>query len=89
MEDDTYPCNDAEEFKVILKCLDDIELKILHKTLELKEEKERRAYIREQVRENNKFHDGKLYNAYFARVLVSDPIAYIKSEIISRFTKRI
>jgi hypothetical protein len=85
MEDDTYPSNDADEFRYILKCLDDIELTAYHNALELTDVNEQRRYLREQIRLHNKLHDGKLYNAYFARVLVSSPMEYVKREIINRF----
>jgi len=85
---DYYPNNDTEEFCGILKCLDDIELSILHQALLLDEPKQKRC-IFDSIRKNNRSQDGKIINAYYAKVLVSDPIVYIKEEIIVRFHKKI
>jgi hypothetical protein len=76
-----------EEFCGILKCLDDIELAILHQALLLDEPKQKRC-IFDSIRKNNKSQDGKIINAYYARVLVSDPIMHIKEEIVIRFMKK-
>ena len=81
-----YPNKDTEEFCGILKCLDDIELAILHQALLLDEPKQKRC-IFDSIRKNNKSQDGKIINAYYAKVLVSEPIVYIKEEIIVRFHK--
>ena len=81
-----YPNKDTEEFCGILKCLDDIELAILHQALLLDEPKQKRC-IFDYIRKNNKSQDGKIINAYYANVLVSEPIVYIKEEIIVRFHK--
>ena len=83
---DYYPTNDIDEFCGILKCLDDIELAILHQALLLDEPKQKR-YIFDSIRKNDKSQDGKIINAYYAKVLVSEPIVYIKEEIIVRFHK--
>ena len=83
---DYYPTNDIDEFCGILKCLDDIELAILHQALLLDEPKQKR-YIFDSIRKNDKSQDGKMINAYYAKVLVSEPIVYIKEEIIVRFHK--
>ena len=89
---DTYdynnPKNDTEEFCGILTCLDDIELAILHQALLLDEPKQKRC-IFDLIRKNNKSQDGKIINAYYAKVLVSDPIAYLKEEISVRFHKKL
>ena len=83
-----YPTNDIDEFCGILQCLDDIELAILHQALLLDEPKQKR-FIFDSIRKNNRSQDGKIINAYYARVLVSDPIVYIKEEIVVRFHKNI
>ena len=80
------PKNDTEEFCGILKCLDALELAILHQALLLDEPKQKR-FIFDSIRKNNRSQDGKIINAYYAKVLVSDPIVYIKEEIIVRFHK--
>ena len=85
---DYYPTNDIDEFCGILQCLDDIELAILHKALLLDEPKQKR-FIFDSIRKNNRSQDGKIINAYYAKVLVSDPIVYIEEEIIVRFHKKI
>jgi hypothetical protein len=82
------PKNDTEEFGGILKCLDDIELAILHQALLLDEPKQKRC-IFDSIRKNNKSQDGKIINAYYAKVLVSDPIVYVKEECVVRFYKNI
>jgi hypothetical protein len=88
MEDDYLPNNDADEFVGILKCLADIELSILHKAFdELPTEGEQLRYIREQIRVHHQFNDGKIINAYYAKVLVSDPLVYIKEEMVFRFKR--
>ena len=81
MNGDNNPSSDAEEFIGILKCLDGKELAILYKVLEKDEEKEQRICLRQLIRDNNVGHDGKIHNAYFARVLVKEPIDYVKEEI--------
>ena len=81
-----YPRNDSEEFCHILTCLDDIELAILHQALLLDEPKQKRC-IFDSIRKNNRSQDGKIINAYYAKVLVSEPIVYIKEEISIRFQK--
>jgi hypothetical protein len=88
MEDDYLPNNDADEFVGILKSLADIELSILHKAFdELPTEGEQLRYIREQIRDHHQFNDGKIINAYYAKVLVSDPLVYIKEEMVFRFKR--
>jgi len=69
-----------EEFCDIIKFLDDRDLSILYHALML-EEQEQRQYLKKSNNLN-----GGLYNAYSARVLVSEPILYVKNEIITRFT---
>ena len=76
-----------EEFCGILKCADDIELAILYQALLLDEPKQKRC-IFDSIRKNNKSQDGKIINAYYARVLVVDPIIHIKEEIVIRFMKK-
>uniref|UniRef100_A0A6C0HGA4 Uncharacterized protein n=1 Tax=viral metagenome TaxID=1070528 RepID=A0A6C0HGA4_9ZZZZ len=85
---DYYPNNDIDEFCGILKCLDDIELVILHQALLLDEPNQKR-FIFDSIRKNLLPQDGKIINAYYAKVLVSDPIVYIKEENIVRFHKNI
>ena len=87
--ENNYPANDIEEFCYILKCQDSKELAILYKVLEIddKNEKEQKICLRQLIRDNKMPHDGKIYNAYTARVLVKDPIDYIKEEMVCRFIK--
>ena len=87
MDDYNIPASDAEEFIGILKCLDGTELAILYQVLKKDGEKEQRICLRQLIRDNNVGHDGKIHNAYFARVLVKEPIDYIKEEMVCRFIK--
>ena len=82
-----YPANDTEEFCGILKCLDDIELAILYQVLLLDEPKQKRS-LYDLIRKNLQPQDGKILNAYYAKVLVSDPRAYVKEECSVRFHKK-
>ena len=88
MEND-YPSNDIDEFCVILKCLDGKELAILYKVLEIddKNENEQMRCLVQLRRDNKMPLDGKIHNAYYARVLVLEPIKYIKEEMVSRFIR--
>ena len=78
--------NNIEEFCDIIKLLNDKDLSILHQVL-LREstynETEQKIFLREN--RSTKF-DGTLYNAYCARVLVTEPILHVNNEIVSRFT---
>jgi len=85
--ENNYPENDIEEFCYILKCQDAKELAILHQILKKDGEKEQMICLRQLIRDNKMPHDGKIYNAYTARVLVKDPIDYIKEEMVCRFIK--
>ena len=87
MNGDNNPSSDAEEFIYILKCQDTKELAILHQVLKKDGEKEQMICLRQLIRDNKMPHDGKIYNAYTARVLVKDPIDYIKEEMVCRFIK--
>ena len=75
--------NNVTEFCDILRNLNDTELSVLHETLMLEDEKTQRIYMRETQADVN--HNGNLYNAYCARVIVDNPIIYVKNEIIMRF----
>ena len=85
--DDYYPNNDIDEFCCILKCLDGKELAILYQVLKTDEEKEQKICLRQLICDNKMPLDGKIYNAYSARVLVRDPIDYIKEEMVVQFIK--
>ena len=75
--------SNIEEFCEIIKFLNDKDLLVFHQVLLLEDEKKQLLYLRQ----NKTTLDGCLYNAYSARVLVKDPIVYIKNEMISRFNK--
>ena len=68
-----------KEFCDIIQFLDDKDLIILHQAL-LLDQKEQRKYLKKSTNLN-----GSLYNAYTACVLVSEPIIYVKNEIVNRF----
>jgi hypothetical protein len=89
MENDYLPINDTDEFVGILKCQDDIELSILYKVVEVgvKNEIEGQKCLRQLIRDHKRPLDGKIHNAYYARVLVSEPLVYIKEEMVLRFIK--
>ena len=89
MENDYLPVNESEEFVGILKCQDDVELSILYKVVELgiKDEIEGQKCLRQLIRDHKRPLDGKIHNAYYARVLISDPLVYIKEEMVLRFIK--
>jgi hypothetical protein len=72
------------EFCDILTQLTRTDLVLLHQILLIETEQEQKLYIR-QVRNSTTF-DGTLYNAYCARVLVVNPVDYVKDEIMSRMT---
>ena len=88
--EDNRVYTDAEEFVGILKCQNDIELSILYKVVELgvKDEIEGQKCLRQLIRDHKRPLDGKIHNAYYARVLVSEPLVYIKEEMVLRFIKR-
>lgn len=86
MNDDNNPSNDEEEFIYILKCQDAKELAILHQVLEKNGEKEQMICLRQLIRDNKMPHDGKILNAYFARVLVENPIEYVKKDAMRRLS---
>ena len=71
----------ANEYKDILHHLENRDLAILFKALQLKGEIAQRQYMRDQ--KPTKL-DGTLYNAYCARTLVEDPIDYVQEEIEKR-----
>jgi hypothetical protein len=73
--------DNINEFTCILQFLTDKELTILYNTLLLKDETERRVYIRK----NQPIPNGNIYNALSATVLVEDPIYYVNKEIVNRF----
>lgn len=89
MNDDNNPSNDEEEFIYILKCLDDKELTILHQVVKKDGEKEQMICLRQLIRDNKMPHDGKIHNAYFARVLVENPIEYVKKDAERRLSTTI
>jgi hypothetical protein len=74
--------NNISEFCEILNYLDNRDLAILQKVLMIKDETEHKKFMRDM--KSSKL-DGSLYNAYTARVLVSEPIIYVNQEIILRF----
>jgi hypothetical protein len=71
------------EFCDIIRQLVDRDLAVLHQVLLIEDEKEQFKCLR-QLRDKITFY-GNLYNAYSARVLVQEPIIYVKNEIVSRF----
>jgi len=77
--------SDANEFCSIIELLVDTDLSILYNMLMLEDELEQKIYLR-KMRAHTTF-DGTVYNAFCARVLVYDPIDYVKNEIICRFNK--
>ncbi len=69
------------EYMCILHFLTNKELIILHDTLLLKDELEKRLYIRN----NQTIPNGNIYNALSASVIVEDPLYYVNKEIFERF----
>ncbi len=74
---------DENEFTEILSFLMDTDLVVLYQVF-LVDEKEQHGTLR-KLRDNISVYS-QLYNAYTARVLVSDPILYVKNEMVRRFT---
>ena len=72
----------ADEFTEILSFLIDTDLVVLYQVF-LVDEKEQHGTLR-KLRDNISVYS-QLYNAYTARVLVSDPIPYLKNEMVRRF----
>ena len=76
----------SDEFINIIKLLDNRNLAILHEALNLKLDDFESDAVKKYLRDMKSVPlNGTLYNAYCARVLVLDPINYIKNEIILRF----
>jgi len=78
--------HDEKEFCDILTCLTNEDLALFHKIarqpdMELEESNTEIKKLLRQTRLKN----GQLYNAYCARVLVSDPCLHIQKEIVRRF----
>jgi hypothetical protein len=79
--------NNVEEFCNILTHLVDSDLSVLHQVLMVEDETEQIKTLRKQRSKITYY--ANLYNAYTARVLVLNPVEYVKSEIISRFDQSI
>ena len=86
---DTIDTIDTEEnikeFITIIEFLVDKDLAVLHQVLIFNDETEQIQCLR-KLRSYIEFYPN-LYNAYTARVLVENPIIYVKKEIESRFNK--
>ncbi len=80
--EDVQPLDDVSEFCELIGFLNDKELSILQQTF-LKDELEQLKTLRRLRPQTENY--GTLYNAYCARVLVTDPNRYIEKEIIKRF----
>ena len=74
--------NNEEEFRLILSLLNDTDLAILQQTF-LQKESDQHQELRRLRQHTDNY--GTLYNAYTARVLVSEPNYYVEKEIVSRF----
>ena len=85
MEKDSI--DNINEFCEIIRFLSNRELTILNQVLMLKDEKEQIICLRQMQNETSNKKDGALYNAYTARVLVSEPNTFIKNEIVFRFNQ--
>jgi hypothetical protein len=72
-----YPNGDIYEFCNIIRMLNDQDLETFHHILIIDDEIEQRIYLRN----NRTTCDGILHNALSAKVLVSEPIVYVKNEI--------
>jgi hypothetical protein len=71
------------EFNTILNYLVHNDLAVLHQVLTLKNEEEQIKCLRD-MRTYMKSYPSIL-NAYYARVLVTNPITHIANEIVSRY----
>ena len=80
--EDVQPLDDVSEFCELIGFLNDKELSILQQTF-LKKETEQHETLRRLRPQTENY--GTLYNAYCARVLVTDPNRYIEKEIVKRF----
>ena len=80
--EDVQPLDDVSEFCELIGFLNDKELSILQQTF-LKDEQEQLKTLRRLRPQTENY--GTLYNAYCARVLVTDPNRYIEKEIVKRF----
>ena len=74
-----------EEFMTILKYLVHNDLSVLHQVLTFENEDEQIKCLREMRSYMTSY--SSIYNAYTARVLVTNPIYYINNEIVSRYKK--
>jgi hypothetical protein len=74
-----------EEFITILKYLVHNDLAVLHQVLTFENEEEQIKCLREMRSYMTSYPS--IYNAYTARVLVTNPNTYISNEIVSRFKK--
>ena len=77
---------DEKEFCDILTCLTDNDLALIHRIARQPESdlEESKTEIKKLLRQTT-FKNGQLYNAYCARVLVTDPGLHIQNEIVRRF----
>ena len=77
---------DEKEFCDILTFLTNDDLSLFHKIARQPdpELEESRTEIQKLLRHTT-FKNGQLYNAYCARVLVTDPGLHIQNEIVRRF----
>ena len=74
-----------EEFSTILKYLVHNDLAVLHQVLTVENEEAQRTCLREMRSYMTSY--SSIYNAYTARVLVSNPTYYIANEIVTRYKK--
>ena len=75
-----------EEFITILKYLVHNDLSVLHQVLTFENEEEQIKCLREMRSYMTSYPS--IYNAYTARVLVTNPTTHIANEIVSRFKTR-
>ena len=74
-----------EEFITILKYLVHNDLAVLHQVLMIENEEEQIKCLRAMRSYMTSY--SSIYNAYTARVLVTNPTYYISNEIVSRYKK--
>ena len=74
-----------EEFITILKYLVHNDLAVLHQVLIFENEEEQRKCLRAMRSYMTSY--SSIYNAYTARVLVTNPTTHIANEIVTRFKK--
>jgi len=74
-----------EEFITILKYLVHNDLSVLHQVLTFENEEEQIKCLRDMRSYMTSY--SSIYNAYTARVLVTNPPYYIANEIVSRYKK--